>query len=355
MYWGHIDSLWPPTHLGFWLVAAVPLLILGLALAAHWRRRVLEAIGHVPQLRRMAESVSLPRRTARSVLVVAAYGLAVVAYMRPQSEGKAEWAKKQGLDMVFVVDFSKSMYARDIPRSRLDKAKDELNHFIDGLDGDRVGIVAFAGTVKQFPLTTDYNAAKMFYQDLTPNDMPVGGTAIGKAVSAAVRILQRVRRPGRERDQVIILLTDGEDNASNPIAAAKMAAKLGIKIYALGIGSSSGELVPIVGDDGAETGTAKNKDHKPVVSRLDEKTLLTMTDMTGGAYFHATAASFGMAKIAKAMKDLKRAATKARIRHHRIEEFHWFLWPALFLLLLELVLGERRQTFARRVRQEPSL
>ena len=223
MIWHNFQNLWPPTHLGFWLALAIPLLVLGFALAAQWRRRVAEALGHFPQVERMMASVSRPKRLAKAILFVSAFVFGFVAFLRPQTEGKAKLVKKVGLDMVLVVDFSKSMYARDIPRSRLDKAKAELNRFLDRLDGDRVGMVAFAGTVKELPLTTDYSAIKLFYRDLTPNDMPVGGTAIGMAVASAVRMLQRSRSGGKHRAQVIILLTDGEDTTSNPIDAAKMA------------------------------------------------------------------------------------------------------------------------------------
>jgi Ca-activated chloride channel family protein len=347
MRWANFQNLWPPNHLGFWLVAAVPAVVVGLVLLSYWWRRVMETMGHCPQIQRMAESVSAPRRIARAVLLVCAIGLAVTAWVRPQTEGKPEKVKRRGLDMVLVVDFSKSMYVRDIPRSRIEKAKVELNKFIDALDGDRVGLVAFAGTVKPFPLTTDYNAAKLFYQELAPNDMPVGGTAIGKAVTAAVRMLKRVRKSGRKRAQVIILLTDGEDHQSDPLAAAKMAAKLGIKVYTLGIGSRSGDLVPVMLDDGSEGGKMKKADNSPVVSRLDESTLAKMAEITGGKYFRATPGTFRMAKISRAMKDLKRTATKAALIRRRIEQFHWFLWPALFLLLVELCLGDRKLRFRR--------
>ena len=162
MEWANLHRLWPPNHMGFWLLAAVVAVISGLALLFHWRRRVMESMGHFHQIQRMAASISMPRRVARAVLLVCALGLAVTAWVRPQTEGKPEKVQRLGLDLVVVVDFSKSMYVRDIDKSRIVKAKDELDKFIERLDGDRVGIVAFAGTVKEFPLTTDYNAAKLF-------------------------------------------------------------------------------------------------------------------------------------------------------------------------------------------------
>lgn len=342
MRWANLDRLWPPNEPGFWLLALVPMFIVGFALLFHWRRRIMESLGKFEQMQRMADSVSGPRRITKAVLLIVAFALGIAAWLRPQTEGKAEWVKTVGLDVVVVMDFSKSMYARDIPRNRLDRAKQELSWFIDQLEGDRLGIVAFAGTIQELPLTTDYSAVKLFFNYLTPHDMPVGGTAIGKAVSAAVRMLQRARKTGVERSQVIILLTDGEDHHSEPIESAELAAKLGIKIFALGIGSRSGDLVPLVTDDGEVVGTMKDRDGKPVVTRLDEDTLIKMAEITEGRYFRATPADFGMRKFRDEMKGLKRAETRARMRRRRVEQYHWFLFPALFLLLLELTLKDRK-------------
>src|SRR5262249_33557183 len=147
--------------------------------------------------------------------------------------------------LVVCLDFSKSMLARDVYPSRIERAKRELERLMDDLAGDRLGLVAFAGETLKYPLTSDYAAAKLFWRDMKPDDMPVGGTAIGRAISAATDMLVRARQgSSRPRAQVILLLTDGEDNDSEPVAAAAEAAKLGIKIYAVGIGSPGGELVP---------------------------------------------------------------------------------------------------------------
>src|SRR6185436_18664979 len=142
------------------------------------------------------------------------------------------------------------MLARDIYPSRLERAKRELERLMDRLAGDRVGLVAFAGETLTYPPTTDYAAVKLFWRDLSPADMPVGGTAIGRALKASVEQLSRLRRKeGETRSQVILLLTDGEDNDSEPLEVAEEAARLGIKIFAVGVGSRSGELVPEVDAD----------------------------------------------------------------------------------------------------------
>ena len=123
---------------------------------------------------------------------------------------------------------------------------------------------------------------------------------------------------------------------------------MGIKVYALGIGSRSGDLVPVMLEDGSESGKMKKADNTPVVSRLDESTLAKMAEVTGGKYFRAAPGTLSMARIARVMKDLKRSEIKAAVIRRRIEQFHWFLWPALFLLLVELCMGDRKLRFRNR-------
>jgi Ca-activated chloride channel family protein len=173
MTWGDLHFLY--------LLALVPLLVIGYALDGQRRRRLYEKIGRLPMIQRMTRSFSPARRRARAILSVLAVALLVLAMARPQMPGRAKLTESRGLDLVVALDFSKSMLARDVYPTRLDRAKAELSRFIDSLHGDRVGLVAFAGETLSYPLTVDYEAAKLFWRDLTPDDMPVGGTDIGRA------------------------------------------------------------------------------------------------------------------------------------------------------------------------------
>src|SRR5437763_15007863 len=211
MNWGDFPILW--------LLAIVPILVVAYALDGQRRRRVLERIGHLPMIARMTASFSPARRRWRAILYTGGVALLVLALARPQIPGRAKLTESRGLDLVVALDFSKSMLARDIYPPRLDRAKAELGRFIDSLKGDRVGLVAFAGETMAYPLTVDYEAAKLFWRDLQPDDMPVGGTDLGRAISASQELLKQshdaaiARRPDRKHipAQVILLLTDGED------------------------------------------------------------------------------------------------------------------------------------------------
>ncbi|MBN2575719.1 MAG: VWA domain-containing protein [Deltaproteobacteria bacterium] len=327
-----------------WLLLLVPAAVLAYSIAFVLRRRALARLGNPSLIARMAAVTSVPRKVARATMVCLAIGLVALALARPQSSGRARLEKQRGLDLVVALDFSKSMLAKDIYPSRLERAKRELERLMDQLSGDRVGLVAFAGETLTYPPTTDYDAVKLFWRDLGPADLPVGGTAIGRALTAGIEMLSRLRAKGGEtRDQVILLLTDGEETESQPLDAADEAAKLAIKVFAIGIGSRSGDLVPDLGESGQAAGYIKDKDGKYVTSRLGEDLLSKIAAKTGGGYLRADAQNFGVEAISAALAGLKRAESEARLVRQYDEVFAFLLVPALLLLLVEACLGERRR------------
>lgn len=327
-----------------WLLLVVPVAVLAYVVAFTHRRKLLGRIGHVPMIQRMAASVSTPRMVLRAVELVLALGLVAFALARPQAGGKAHLVKQRGLDVVVALDFSKSMLAKDIYPSRLERAKRELEQLMDKLAGDRIGLVAFAGETLTYPPSTDYAAVKLFWRDLGPEDMPVGGTAIGRAMRSGIELLKRLRvKESESRAQVLLLLTDGEDTESDPLAVAEEASKLGIRIYTVGIGSRSGELVPDVGPDGQAAGYVKDKEGKYVISRLGETTLASIAEKTGGEYFHADPKRFGVDQVEAALQGLKRTENEARLVKQYDEFYEVVLLPAFLLLVGEACSSTRRK------------
>ena len=327
-----------------WLLLFLPLLVLGTVLAFARRKRLLDKLGGKILLERMAGSVSVPKKILRVALVLLAFALMALALARPQAGGRAKLQKQRGLDLVVVLDFSKSMLARDIYPSRIERAKRELEQLMTRLAGDRVGLVAFAGETISYPPTTDYAAVKLFWRDLAPADMPVGGTAIGRALKVALEQLVSLRsKGGGTRSQVILLLTDGEDTESEPLAVAEEAARLGIKIFAVGIGSRSGELIPLVDENGQTQGYLKDQEGKYVTSRLAEDMLSRIALETGGEYLRADTKRFGVEAVEAALAGLKRTDNEARLVKQYDEAFELLVFPAFLLLVGEACLNERRR------------
>jgi len=326
------------------LLLAVPVAVIAYGLAFASRRRRLARLGDELLVAKMAATVSVPRKVIRAALVVLTLALLSVALARPQAGGRARVSKQRGLDLVVALDFSRSMLAKDVYPSRLERAKRELEQLLDGLGGDRVGVVAFAGETLGYPPTTDYAAVKLFWRDLGPWDMPVGGTAIGRAIHAALDQLVALRSNGASsRGQAILLLTDGEDTDSEPLEAADEASKLGVKIFTVGIGSRSGELIPEYDEQGKVTGYVKDADGHYVTSRLAEETLADIARRTGGELFHADSKRFGVEDVARALGNLKRTENEARIVRQYDEIFEALLLPAFLLLIGEACMSERKR------------
>ncbi len=330
-----------------WLLLVVPAAVIAYALAFAARRRRLGRLGDEPLVARMTAGVSVRRKLARAALTVLALGLVALALARPQAGGRARLTKQRGLDLVVALDFSRSMLAKDVYPSRLERAKRELEQLLDGLGGDRVGVVAFAGETLPYPPTTDYAAVKLFWRDLGPWDMPVGGTAIGQAIRASLEELTHLRAKesaaNATRGQAILLLTDGEDTDSEPLDAADEASKLGVKIFVVGVGSRSGELIPEYDEQGKVTGYVKDPDGKYVTSRLGEEMLSEIAKRTNGGFFHADGQHFGVDQAAHALAGLKRNEDDARLVREYDEVFEWLLAPALLLLVAEACVNERRR------------
>jgi Ca-activated chloride channel family protein len=335
-----------------WLLLSVPVAVLAYAFFFRTRRRLLGRLGQVEMIKRMTAGVSVPRKVLRAALVVATLALTAVSLARPQAGGRAKLTRQRGMDLVVALDFSKSMLAKDVYPSRLERAKRELERLMDHLAGDRVGLVAFAGETLTYPPTTDYSAVKLFWRDLSPWDIPVGGTAIGRALHASTEILTRLRSKeggsatpaadGNGRSQVILLLTDGEDTESEPLEAADDASKVGIKVFTVGIGSRSGELIPQFDEKGEVTGYVKDADGKYVTSRLGEETLMRIAQKTGGEYFHADARQFGVEQVEAALAGLKRSENEARLVKEYDEIYEIPLLPAFLLLVAEACMSDRR-------------
>lgn len=332
-----------------WLLALVPVLVGAYWWGAQRRLRATRNFGDGATLQPLILGRAQWWRLARAALVTAGIALLVVAFAGPQYGSRTRVLRKQGIDVVIALDFSKSMLAQDVHPSRIKRAKAELERLLNDLDGDRVGLVAFAGDAMAFPMTVDYSAIRLFLRDLGPMDMPVGGTAIGKALIASKRLIESSNE-GRadttestRRAKVVILFTDGEDHEGDPIAAAKELKAAGIEVYTVGIGSSNGEPIPSYTTDGTLTGHMKDSNGRLVMTALsaeNENTLKEVASITGGQYVRAREGTVGIDQIRTALGKLQASEQKARRVTVHENRFALVLLPAFLLIVLEGLLPE---------------
>lgn len=309
-----------------------------------WKRRLLalERLGNLELLERLAVHVSREKQRAKLAMIFVAVTLLILSLARPQWGMKETTLVRRGRDIIIALDTSASMLAEDIKPSRMAKAKHELASLIDTLEGDRVGIITFAGEAfVQCPLTPDYLAAKMFLSEVGVGSVPVPGTRLDKAVDLACQTFVETER----QFKVLILLTDGEQTEGDPTAAVKRAAQEGVLIYTIGIGSTSGVPIPIRDDQGKLIEWKKQKNAELVQTRLDEGMLLKIAMETGGKYYHASVEEFELKKIYEEIERNRAEKEQRSLLTVQYEDrFQWVLLPALVLLLAESVLSDRKRT-----------
>jgi Ca-activated chloride channel family protein len=284
--------------------------------------------------------MSRARRTVKALMIMAAAFLALIALARPQWGFEWEEIKRSGLDMLIAVDVSKSMLARDVKPNRLERSKFAVKDLVKKLNGDRIGLIAFAGTAfLQCPLTIDYNGFLLALDDLSTSTIPRGGTSISSAIREACSILSGAEK----KYKALVIITDGEDLEGDPVKAAQEALRLGVKVYCVGVGTTDGDLIPIIDETGQRSyimdsaGTA-------VKSRLNEKQLKEIALISGGAYVRATQGEFGLTLLYdRIISKLEKREIDSKMRKHYEERYQVFLAIAIIILFIEPIISERKR------------
>ena len=321
----------------------VPALV-ALAWWAHARKqRDLERLADRRLLERLTATVSRRGQMAKTVLLVCAVALLVTALARPQFGSRVETARREGQDILIALDLSLSMVAEDMAPNRLEKAKFAIADLIDRLDGDRIGLIAFAGDAfVQSPLTLDYGAARLFLNAMDPDIMSVQGTNLGQALIVALDAFAETDR----RHRVLVVITDGEDHEGEVNDALDRAVEEGVRIYTVGIGSPEGVPIPELGAAGQAQGFKRDTDGAVVTTRLDEAVLQRLADRSGGAYYRASPAGTELSALAEELTAGEGQEFESELVTVFDEQYQIFLGLALLLLVAEVLVPDRRRTRA---------
>ena len=256
-----------------------------------------------------------------------------IGMSRPQIGAKLKEHRTEGVEIMIALDVSNSMLAEDYSPDRLDRAKLAISRLVDRLRDDRIGLIVFAGSsFVQLPITTDYVSAKMFLNSISTESVPIQGTAMGDAINTAIRSFSAQS----EKSRAIIVITDGENHEDDPVAAAKQAFDMGIRVYTIGVGSPEGEPIPMDG------GLLKDKDGNIVVTKLDEKTLREIANAGGGVYVKAGNSEFGLNPIVDSIKKMDEEQFSSVVFEEFDEQYMYFFAIALIFFIIEMLIGERR-------------
>lgn len=316
-----------------YLLILVPLLLAGYGLLRFLRKRRILKLGQQEMVKELMPSSSAAKAWVRVVLFCLAFASFVIGIARPQIGAKLSERKTEGVEVMICLDVSNSMLAQDYSPSRLDRAKLAISRFVDKLEGDRIGLVIFAGqSFVQLPITADYVSAKMFLSNIDTGSVPVQGTAIGDAIQTAVRSFSSQS----DKSRVVIVITDGENHEDDPVAVARTVAQEGVRIFTVGVGSPEGKPIPVDGS------LLKDKDGNIVVSRLDEKILQEIASVGNGAYVRAGNTEFGLNPIIDSIRKMDGEELSSVVFEEFDEQYMYFFAFALVMLVLEMLIGERK-------------
>lgn len=326
----------------FWLFAgavAIVLLVFFFKRMQQQRQRELAKFASPHLLEKLCVSVSGKRRTTKKIVLLVAIACCFTALARPQYGVKWVDVKRKGIDILFAIDTSKSMLAEDVRPNRLQRAKYGVLDFVGQLEGDRVGLMPFAGSAfLMCPMTIDYNAFESSLQTLDTSIIPKGGTDLAAVINEAEEVLSN-----EANHKILVLITDGENLEGDALQAAKHAAEKGMTIYTVGVGTSEGELIPLIRN--GKTGFVKDATGKFITSHLDEKSLTAIAEATSGLYVPLGTSGEGLQTIYQRKLSLVPKEEVAEKRHKvPLERFVWPLGVAIILLTIEFLVGGRKST-----------
>lgn len=327
----------------FWALLAIPFFVL-LFVRAEGRAAVrLRQFASEQLLPNLVRTVNRTRRKVRFALILLGLALAISALAKPRWGYTYQDVKRKGLDLIFAVDTSRSMLSNDVQPNRLQRVKLTAQDLLNELQGDRVGLIAFAGRAfLQAPLTIDYDAAVEAINDLDTNTIPEGGSNISEAINLAVNTFGKSAIGNR----ALIIFTDGEELSGDAVKAAKEAADMGVRIFTIGVGTPEGSLIPLAGEGGA-TAFVKDSKGQVVKSKLDEKKLKEMAESTGGFYLHLEDGPRTMKQLfAEGLGRMQTGEIDDRMSRRPIERYHWPLGAALLALAASYLIRERKRVRA---------
>lgn len=316
----------------------IPVLVVFYVYAFRKRDQMLAVFCSQELVDELAPEFKKSRKLIKTWLILLGMGFGIVALTRPQWGFHWEEIKRVGVDIIVAIDVSESMLAEDVNPNRLERAKREIIDLIEMLEGDRIGLIAFAGTsFVQCPLTLDYGACKMFLDYIDTDLIPVPGTAVAGAIRSSLPSFSKRER----KSKALILITDGEDHEGEPMDAAKEAKQEGIKIFTIGVGRKGGAPIPLKDGSG---GFKKDRNGEMVITHLDEVTLQKIALETGGSYVRSVTGDMDLDKIY--LEGIKQQVEQKQLKSTRKrrweERFQWFIFFALLFISVEFFVSERK-------------
>ncbi len=329
----------------FWLLLVIPAIVLLFLIFKFWQKRTRGKFAKNDMLKYLVPNRSRSKPVIKLILILLAIASLVVALVNPKMGTKLKTVKREGVDIVFAIDVSKSMDAEDIAPSRLEKSKQLVSQIINDLGSDRVGIIAYAGgAFPQLPITTDYSAAKMFLQGLNTDMISSQGTAISDAIELATTYYD----DDQQTNRVLFIISDGEDHEGNVETITEEAAKKGIRIYTIGVGTEKGGPIPIK-RGGVIQNYKKDNQGETVITKLNPETLKEIAGAADGSYIEGNVTANVTERVQEELQNIEKTEFEAKQFADFQSHFQWFLGLGLALLFLDIFVLERSTAWLKKL------
>ena len=329
----------------FWLLLAIPAIILLFLGVLFWQRSAQKRFADSALLKKLSPERSLFKPALKIFVLSLAIFCLVVALVNPKMGTKLETVKREGVDLVFAIDVSKSMLAEDIAPNRMEKSKQLVTQIINNLGSDRIGIIAYAGSAyPQLPITTDYSSAKLFLSQMNTDMLSSQGTAISEAIELA----KTYYNDEEQTNRVLFIISDGEDHVGESSNIAEQANQEGIRIFTIGVGETTGGPIPLK-RNGIVQSYKKDQNGETVITKLDEQTLKDIASEANGEYIFGKNTSEVTDKVKEILNGMDKKEFEAKQFADFKDQFQWFLGAGLLLLFLDIFLLDRKTSWLKKL------
>ena len=330
----------------FYLLSIIPVMVVIYVLLQIWKKRTQKKFATSDLLKRLSPSKSNFKSVLKLIFLIVGLSFLVLGLVNPKIGTKLETVKREGVDIVFAIDVSKSMLAEDIAPNRLEKSKRLVSEIINQLASDRIGIIAYAGQAfPQLPITTDYGAAKMFLQSMNTDMLSSQGTDINEAIELASTYFDDEEQTNR----VLFIVSDGEDHSEgSTIDAVELAVDEGIRIFTIGVGKTKGSPIPIK-RNGIVESLKKDSQGEVVITKLNEEILEEIADEGNGEYVNGSNTEDAVDFIKEQLNQMDKKEFEAKQFAEYKDQFQWFLGIGLLFLFLEVFLLDRKTQWLKRM------
>jgi len=323
----------------------IPVLLVVFIIGRRVRKGSLKRFGDPDIINQLMPFLSANRPVVKFLFILFALVFIILGMAQPQFGSKLEEIKRKGIEIVIALDVSNSMLAEDIQPNRLEKAKQAIARLVEKLADDKIGLIVFAGDAYvQIPITSDYTSAKMFLSSINTQIVPKQGTTIGSAIDLGINSFS----PDNESSKALIIITDGEDHDDNAVSLAGEAAKEGIVIHTIGVGTPNGTPIPVY--SGNQRSFRKDRQGSVVITKLNEKILREIANAGNGSYIRATNNRLGLNMLFDQISAMETKELETRIYSEYDEKFQYMIGLALILILFDFILLERKNKYLKNIK-----